>query len=102
MVTKQEKDVRICEGCGEVLQFTDSRKPGYIPEEVYKRNTMNLCRRCFRMQHYSEDNTDFMPSDTLTKILYDAKRKKAVFAYVVDLFNLEATFNDSVNAAIKG
>ncbi len=102
MVTKQSKDVRICEGCGEVLQFTDPRKPGYIPEEVYKRNTMNLCRRCFRMQHYSEDNTDFMPSDTLTKILYDAKRKKAVFAYVVDLFNLEATFNDSVNAAIKG
>ena len=102
MATKQEKDVRICEGCGEVLQFTDSRKPGYIPEEVYKRNTMNLCRRCFRMQHYSEDNTDFMPSDTLTKILYDAKKKKAVFAYVVDLFNLEATFNDSVNAAIKG
>ena len=90
MKTNKTEDVRICDGCGEVLQFDNPRKPGYVPEEVYKRNTINLCRRCFRMQHYNEDATDFMPSDTLTKIIYDAKKKKAVFAYVVDLFNLEA------------
>lgn len=98
----KKEEVRVCEGCGEVLQFSDNRKPGYIPEEVYRRGNLNLCRRCFRLQHYNEDLTDFMPSDTLSKILYDAKKKKAVFAYVVDLFNLEATFNAAVNEAIRG
>ena len=93
---------KVCEGCGEVLQDENPREPGYIPSEVLKRGNVTLCRRCFRMQHYSEDNTDFMPSDSITKILYDAKAKNAVFTYVIDLFNLEATFNDEVNKIIKG
>lgn len=93
---------RICLGCGETLQFSDPKALGYIPEEVYKRNNVDLCRRCFRLQHYSEDKMEFMPSNALTKILYDAKKKKAVFAYIVDLFNFEATFDKEINETIKG
>ena len=99
MARQKEK---ICLGCGETLQFSNPKAPGYIPEEVYKRNNVDLCRRCFRLQHYSEDKMEFMPADTLTKILYDAKKKKAVFAYVIDLFNFEATFDKGVNESIKG
>ncbi len=93
---------KICLGCGETLQFSNPKAPGYIPEEVYKRNKVDLCRRCFRLQHYNEDKMEFMPADTLTKILYDAKKKKAVFAYIVDLFNFEATFDRNVNDTIRG
>ena len=99
---KTEIKERICEGCGEVLQFENPKAKGYIPEEIYKRGNLNYCRRCFRLQHYNEDDTDFMPSDTISKILYDAKLKNAMFIYIIDLFNFETTFNRKVNNAIKG
>lgn len=100
MMSKEK--VRICKGCGEVLQYTNPKQKGYMPEEVYKRGTVDLCRRCFRLQHYNDDNADFMPSDNLTKILYDATKKKAIFAYIIDLFNFEATFDREINDIIKG
>lgn len=97
------KEIRKCYGCGEILQTEDPKAPGYIPLSAYDNKEILLCRRCFRLQHYSEDIKEGPEvSDDFFKILKQAQKEKAIFVYVIDLFSFEASFVKTVNEYIRG
>lgn len=97
------KEMRRCYGCGEILQTHDPKEVGYIPQEAFDNKEILLCRRCFRLQHYNEDEKDGPEvSDDFYKILRHAHNEKAVFIYVIDLFSFETPFIREVNEYLQG
>lgn len=97
------KELRRCFGCGEILQSNDEEAPGYIPEKAIDNRKIIICRRCFRLQHYSEDIKDKLAvTEDYFKILKQAREEKAMFIYVIDLFSFESSFIVEVNRYIKG
>ena len=41
--------IKICSGCGSVIQYKDSNKVGYSPKKDAK-----LCERCFKLKNYNK------------------------------------------------
>lgn len=82
---------KTCRGCGSKLQFTDSSKPGYIPQNKYEESY--YCERCFRVIHYNEKQIaklDNINDEIITKV-----NKEANFVYfMLDFLNIsEETIN---------
>ena len=50
------EDKFYCYGCGEELQFENENEVGYIPLKAFDPNKPVLCKRCFRLQNYSENH----------------------------------------------
>ncbi len=96
------EEKQYCFGCGVELQCNNPDESGYVPEEVYKRRDTSLCRRCFRLQHYHEENETVNVKGDYTKILHRAKRTKSLIVYVIDFFTYSFSFIDEINEAIKG
>lgn len=96
------EEKQYCFGCGVELQCDNPDESGYVPEEVYKRKNTSLCRRCFRLQHYHEDDETVDVKGDYIKILHRAKRTKSLVVYVVDFFTYSFSFIDAINDAIKG
>ncbi len=92
-----------CFGCGVKLQSDKPSLKGYIPQKLFLDTSRPLlCKRCFRLQHYSEqdDTEEFNDTDLLT-ILDKAKEEKALIVYVLDLFSFESTFIKNINKKIS-
>lgn len=90
-----------CFGCGVKLQSDNPKQKGYIPNSAKATNAPLLCQRCFRIQHYAEEqnNEEFNENDFI-KILQKAKSENAIVVYVVDLFSFESTFIDKINSLL--
>lgn len=91
-----------CYGCGAALQTVDEKLEGYVPENLFNERDVLLCQRCFKLRNYSED-TPLEPviSEDFFKLLEQAQASNALFVYVVDLFNFEASFNREINKALQ-
>lgn len=81
-----------CKGCGAKLQTKDNSKKGFTPRE-----DVELCQRCFRINHYDDltksykgefDNFDIL--DSVTKI-------DGLILWVVDLFDFESNIITGLN-----
>jgi ribosome biogenesis GTPase YqeH len=97
------KKAKRCYGCGAILQSSDPNLEGYVPNEELLNRSIVLCQRCFKLRNYNEE-THLEPiiSDDFMTIIKDAKKKNALFIYVVDLFNFEASFNSEINKILEG
>lgn len=81
-----------CYGCGQTLQDTDEKMPGYVPTKVLNNKESILCQRCFRLQHYNT-NSEFenLMDEDYKKILENITKLDALLVYVIDIFNFEAS-----------
>lgn len=85
--------VRVCSGCGALLQDTDEKKAGFVP--VLKEDTV-YCKRCFKLKHYNELPKLVASLDAYQKVIEEIKNKNALFIYVVDIFNFYDTFKEEI------
>lgn len=96
------EDKQYCFGCGAELQCDHEDESGYVPKEVLDRKTATLCKRCFRLQHYNEEEKKIDVEGDYVKILYRAKRTRSLIVYVIDFFSYSFAFINAINKAIKG
>lgn len=80
---------KLCFGCGCILQNTDPGMPGYTPKSLDEE--MIYCQRCFRLQHYGENNDDSLLKPDYKTVFSGIIKKKCLIIYVVDLFAMESS-----------
>lgn len=74
------------------MQTDDIQKPGFVPIEILGKYEKPLCRRCFRIRHYSDDSTQnrrFFLFDEVLEVLKNCDHS----FYVVDLMDLTGSLN---------
>ena len=81
-----------CKGCGVELQYTDSQKLGYAPK-----TDASYCQRCFRLNHYGDLQINMKQGIDSDVVLSQIVTKDALFLWVVDIFDLEASFIKALN-----
>ncbi len=87
---KENKVVeRKCRGCGALLQIIDADKFGYIPENQYTQGSQ-LCRRCFRINHYGKDEIGPVQADRSLDEINMGIRWSTGVVLVVDILDFEA------------
>lgn len=74
-----------CLGCGAVLQTIDSKKMGYIDEEVLDK--AKYCQRCFKITHYNQNLIMPLPNINETLVKEINKKAKYVF-FLIDFINI--------------
>ena len=81
-----------CAGCGAPLQSESQNKVGFIDAtKLHAENTNALiCRRCFRLRHYSalepiESHQDYL------MMMQSIAKEDALIVYVLDLFDFEGS-----------
>lgn len=86
-----------CEGCGAVMQTVDTGKPGYVPVEVYLANPAQIyCERCFNLLHYNRKTEVEISEEDFFKHLKEIAESKALVVNVLDIFDLEGTFQEEL------
>lgn len=96
--------IRRCYNCGAILQSSDPKKEGYTKKETLENPSQNFlfCDKCFELERYKARPNEPILSDDYIKLLKDAKAKKALIVYVVNLFSFEAAFNHQILENIEG
>lgn len=79
-----------CEGCGIALQTANENKPGYVPEAALGKSPV-ICRRCFRIKHYSEASSITVDQDEFLKLLGGIAQTDSLVVHIVDLFDFEGS-----------
>ena len=77
--------MRVCKGCGAVLQDTDPQAAGYTPKIE-----ADYCRRCFRLIHYDDLTVSMRTGIDPDAVLNEIAASDALVLWVVDLFDFEA------------
>ncbi|MBE6121973.1 MAG: ribosome biogenesis GTPase YqeH [Erysipelotrichaceae bacterium] len=77
--------MRVCKGCGAVLQDTDPQAAGYTPK-----TEADYCRRCFRLIHYDDLTVSMRTGIDPDAVLNEIAASDALVLWVVDLFDFEA------------
>ncbi len=83
-----------CTGCGAKIQSLDKNLPGFIDESVLgEKNAKDLiCRRCFRLRHYSDVITTCLSNDDYLSIISRISRENALIVKIVDIFDFSGSF----------
>lgn len=89
----------ICEGCGVRIQTEDASKPGYAPAAALKHDPV-LCRRCFRLRHYSEVTSVPIGSEDFLKSLSRIRTKQGLIVYLVDAFDIAGSWVDGLTRLV--
>ena len=90
---------KYCYGCGVLLQANDEQKAGYVSKLDLR--TDLLCQRCFRMKNYHEYHSHYLTSQHFKKIVAETIKNDCLIVLVVDLFDLNASFNENIIELIK-
>lgn len=93
---KKNKQLR-CYGCGSVIQSFNPCQNGYVPAEAIKDKHHILCQRCFRIQHYRQEENIFPVTSDYVKILEKANKEEALIVYVIDFFTFDFSFVEQIN-----
>lgn len=83
--------IKRCYGCGQILQYSNPKEPGYIPKDKYEQDDECLCERCYKLRHYSQYTSNGDVSIDYLTILNNAKREGALIVYVLNAFALESS-----------
>ena len=100
----QLNKVARCYRCGTILQTEDPEKEGYITPEIVDKypEGLLLCNDCYKNERFSDHPIEPTFEEDFQKILEVVREKKAVIAYVIDLFSFEGNFISKLNEMIKG
>lgn len=93
---KKNKQLR-CYGCGAIIQSFNPCQNGYVPSEAIRDENHILCQRCFRIQHYRQEENIFPVTSDYLKILEKAGREEALIVYVIDFFTFDFSFVEQIN-----
>ncbi|BCJ88555.1 ribosome biogenesis GTPase YqeH [Effusibacillus dendaii] len=88
-----------CRGCGIQLQTEHPDRPGYAPASAMTKETP-ICRRCFRIKHYSEVSSVSVLNDDFIRIVSEIGEKEAFVLKVVDLFDFSGSWIDNLRKYI--
>src|SRR6056297_2294240 len=89
-----------CPGCGVELQSANPEQIGYIPESSLMERSEPLCRRCYRIKHYSENIAPEVVHYALSDLKSISAQCQLTFV-VVDLLDIEGTWSEEIRAAVK-
>ena len=89
-LTKEIK-IKRCYGCGAILQSDHKGQSGYILKSKLDSNEDQLCERCFKLRHYSEDDGVPHFNEDYATILKKAQEDQALIVLVTDAFSFEAS-----------
>lgn len=91
--------VQVCTGCGVPLQTEHPEHPGFTPSSALEKEHP-VCRRCFRIKHYSEVAPVAIRDDEFVRIVSGIGREKALVVKVVDLFDFSGSWIDNLRRYI--
>ena len=81
-----------CSGCGAHLHCQDSKLPGFIPWEIFRKIRKNVlklrksqCQRCILIRDYNVALKMNVKAEDYSKAISHIKNKKAIIILVVDL-----------------
>ena len=82
-----------CIGCGSIIQTTDNKKPGFIPQSKLDSDddTDVVCRRCFRLKNYNEVTPLEITKDDYFNIISEIGNHNALIVKIIDLFDIEGS-----------
>lgn len=86
-----------CSGCGQHLQFTDSEKLGYLPQDRLKNvshvSEMSklICQRCFQLRHNGKLSQVFLPAFVYENVVKDIRAKDMLVVQIVDMLDMEGS-----------
>ncbi len=93
-----------CIGCGSKLQCDNASELGYVlPKLLEDDNLENvICHRCFQIKHYNKITKNDLDIKTYEDIFNTSINKNALFIYLVDIFDFEASFIKEINDLLRG
>lgn len=96
--------VQKCYHCGAILQSKDKNGIGYITPDVFKQfpDGLLLCNNCYKNEKFSNMPKEASFDSEYQAIIDEAKRKKALIVYTIDLLNFEGSFNSKMIELLKG
>ncbi len=80
------KAMKICKGCGAVLQTENKDALGYVKDLSY-----DYCLSCFNLKHYNIDD------DIILKTHFPEVPKNALVVYIISALHLNALFKYDLN-----
>lgn len=86
-----------CSGCGIDIQTEEPEQPGYAPLNTIVEREYPVCRRCYRIKHYSEVAPVALDNAGFQKILRDIGTRPALVVKVVDLFDFAGSWVKDIN-----
>lgn len=87
-----------CNGCGATIQSEDSKKPGYLRNDVLeKRQDDFLCERCFNIMHYNKNIKVAIGEKEFLEIASKISKEKSLIVNVIDTFDLDGTVIKDIN-----
>ena len=81
-----------CSGCGITIQTEDPNAPGYAPLNSVVEREYPVCKRCYRIKHYSDVAPVALNNEDFQKILGDIGKRPALVIKVVDLFDFAGSW----------
>ena len=81
-----------CIGCGSILQSTDSKIPGFVPESKLQQPSEDtICRRCFRLKNYNEVLPVSITEDDYVSIISTIGEEDCLIVMLIDIFDIEGS-----------
>lgn len=81
-----------CIGCGSIIQSSDNKKPGFIPQSKIDSDDVDIvCRRCFRLKNYNEVTPLEINKDDYFNIISEIGNHNALIVKIIDLFDIEGS-----------
>ena len=89
--------MKICRGCGAVLQNENKQLPGYTPKE-----DSEYCQRCFRLIHYDDLTVSMKTGIDPDQVISRIAETDGLILWVTDLFDFEASMIPGLNRKLAG
>ena len=86
---------RYCPGCGAEIQSTEPDKFGFVPEHLLSEESVR-CQRCFRINHYGQDDLGAVPAGESLQSIRSGLRWATGAVLVVDLIDFESGFPEEL------
>lgn len=81
-----------CIGCGSIIQSTEPKHPGYIPESKLQNTDEDfVCRRCFRLKHYNEVTPLEITKEDFYRVVSLIGKTESLVVKVIDIFDIEGS-----------
>lgn len=91
-------EVKICKGCGAVLQNEFPGKAGYVMKAEQE-----LCQRCFRIRHYNDLTINMLDEITNEAIAKELQNyADALFVVVTDILSFSGFLKEGVLKTFEG
>lgn len=85
-----------CIGCGEILQTDNKFEKAYV-DDLKK----DYCFRCFKLKHYNDLQLDLKHDIKKEDVFKLIKNLKSTFVLIVDVLNIEASFDAELLSFLK-